>query len=147
MWYQMIPGNFFKDLENITICMKQRNLKLSFTQTLQRMLNPIAIWPGSHTVDLLESVSILNYNNCKSTSTSRLSLSLLQFFLSKSSNCNGRIWTNDLQITTRSLFLLLAIKLCEHKELYSISILVENTGNWQTEISCIFYTMYIWVIE
>lgn len=38
----MIPGNFFKDLENITICMKQRNLKLSFTQTLQRMLNPIA---------------------------------------------------------------------------------------------------------
>lgn len=38
----MIPGNFFKDLENITICMKQRNLKIVTYTTLQRMLNPIA---------------------------------------------------------------------------------------------------------
>lgn len=38
----MIPGNFFKDLENITICMKQRNLKIVTYTTLQRLLNPIA---------------------------------------------------------------------------------------------------------
>lgn len=38
----MIPGNFFKDLENITNLYETEKFKIVTYTTLQRMLNPIA---------------------------------------------------------------------------------------------------------